>query len=75
MIESKVRTEIVKIIYRWRGRFAGTAADDVKELKNLPQKNARLKKPLAGRDIEIEIMEKALTKKLVRAPLHRVTDF
>ena len=44
-------------------RFAGMAADDVKELKNLTQENGRLKKLLAERDLEIEIMREITLKK------------
>jgi putative transposase len=39
------------------------AADDVKELKNLTQENARLKKLLAERDLEIEVMKEITAKK------------
>ena len=41
-------------IYAWRKRFTGMAVDEVKELKNLAQENARLKKLLAERDLEID---------------------
>ena len=50
-------------IYGWRKRFTGTAVDEVKELKNLTQENARLKKLLAERDLEIEIMKEITAKK------------
>ena len=50
-------------IYSWRKRFAGMATEDVKELKNLTQENARLKKLLAERDLEIEIMKEITAKK------------
>jgi len=50
-------------IYGWRKRFAGMAADDVKELKNLTQENGRLKKLLAERDLDIEIMKEITAKK------------
>ncbi len=50
-------------IYGWRKRFSGMAADDVKEMKSLAQENARLKKLLAERDLEIEIMKEIATKK------------
>jgi putative transposase len=39
------------------------AADDVRELKNLTQENARLKKLLAERDLEIEVMKEINAKK------------
>jgi len=50
-------------IYGWRQRFSGMAADDVRELKNLAQENARLKKLLAERDLEIEVMKEINAKK------------
>ena len=50
-------------IYGWRKRFAGMAADDVKELKNLTRENGRLKKLLAERDLDIEIMKEITAKK------------
>ncbi len=50
-------------IYAWRKRFTGMAVDGVKELKNLTQENARLKKLLAERDLEIEVMKEIAAKK------------
>lgn len=50
-------------IYSWRKRFSGMAVDDVRELKNLSQENARLKKLLAERDLEIEVMKEITAKK------------
>ena len=50
-------------IYAWRKRFTGMAVDEVKELKNLSQENARLKKLLAERDLEIEVMKEITAKK------------
>ena len=50
-------------IYGLRKWFARTATEDVKELNNLTQENARLKKLLADRDLEIEIMKEISAKK------------
>lgn len=50
-------------IYGWHERFAGMAAEDVKDRKNLTQENVRLKKLLADRDFEIEILREITTKK------------
>lgn len=50
-------------LYGWRKRFSGMAADDVKELKNLTQENARLKKLLAERNLETKIMKEITVKK------------
>jgi putative transposase len=50
-------------IYSWRKRFSGMAADDVKAFKAMAQENTRLKKLLAERDLEIEIMKEINAKK------------
>jgi putative transposase len=50
-------------IYTWRQRFAGMPADDVKRLRLLEQENTRLKKILAERDLEIEVMKEIAAKK------------
>lgn len=50
-------------IYGWRKRFGEMNADDVKNLKALEQENARLKKLLAERDLEIEVMKEITRKK------------
>lgn len=44
-------------IYLWRKRFGSLEAMDVKRLKATEQENARLKKLLAERDLEIEVMK------------------
>ena len=44
-------------IYVWRKRFGDMGTDDVKRLRNLEQENSRLKKILAERDLEIEVMK------------------
>lgn len=50
-------------IYSWRKRFGSMNSDDVKQFKNLEQENARLKKLLAERDLEIEVMKEINAKK------------
>jgi putative transposase len=50
-------------IYSWRKRFGEMNADDVKNLKTLEQENGRLKKLLAERDLEIEVMKEITRKK------------
>ena len=50
-------------IYTWRKRFGGLPADDVRRLKRIEQENARLKKLVAERDLEIEIMKEVAAKK------------
>jgi putative transposase len=50
-------------IYTWRKRFGTLQADDVRRLKALEQENARLKKIVAERDLEIEVMKEIAQKK------------
>lgn len=50
-------------IYTWRQRFRGMNADDVRRLRQLEQENTRLKKLLAERDLEIEVMKEIAAKK------------
>lgn len=50
-------------MYAWRKRLTGMASDEVKELKNLAQENAGLKKLLAERDLEVEVMKEITAKK------------
>lgn len=50
-------------IYAWRKKFRGMDVDDVKRLKNLEGENAKLKKMLAERMLEIEILKEVNAKK------------
>ena len=50
-------------MYRWRRRFAGMEVSDVRELKRLKDENARLKKLVAERDLEVEVMKEIQAKK------------
>jgi putative transposase len=50
-------------IYTWRKRFGTFQADDVRRLKALEGENARLKKLVAERDLEIEVMKEIAAKK------------
>jgi putative transposase len=50
-------------LYAWRKRFGGMATDEVKRLKALETENARLKKLLAERDLEVEVMKEIAAKK------------
>ncbi len=50
-------------IYAWRKRYGQLEAADVKELRSLQQENARLKKLLAERVLEIEVMKEITSKK------------
>jgi transposase-like protein len=50
-------------IYAWRKRFGALEPADVKRLRQLEQENARLKKLVAERDLEIEVMREVARKK------------
>ena len=50
-------------LYLWRKRYGQLEAADVKALRSLQQENARLKKLLAERDLEIEVMKEITAKK------------
>ena len=50
-------------IYAWRKRFGQLEAVDVKRLRQIETENARLKKLLAERDLEIEVMKEIAAKK------------
>ena len=49
-------------IYTWRKRFGGLGPNDVRRLKQLEAENARLKKLVAERDLEIEVMKEVAAK-------------
>ncbi|WP_418117919.1 IS3 family transposase [Variovorax sp. 350MFTsu5.1] len=57
-------------IYAWRKHFGQMEAADVKRLKALELENSRLKKLLAERDLDLEILKEINAKKLV-SPLAR----
>lgn len=50
-------------IHRWRKTYDGMEVSDVRELKRLRDENARLKKLLAERDLEVEVMKEIQAKK------------
>ena len=50
-------------IYAWRKRFGQLEAVDVKRLRALEAENARLKKVLAERVTDIEILKEVAAKK------------
>jgi putative transposase len=53
----------MQTLYIWRRRFGQLEASDVKRLKALEAENARLKKLIAERDLEIEVMKEINAKK------------
>jgi putative transposase len=50
-------------IYAWRKRFGTMQANDTRRLKSLEAENTRLKKLVAERDLEIEVMKEIAAKK------------
>ena len=50
-------------VYRWRRLYDGMEVNDVKELKTLREENLRLKKLLAERDLEVDVMKEINAKK------------
>jgi putative transposase len=49
-------------IYAWRKRFGELRTEDVRRLRQLETENARLKKLVAERDLEIEVMKEVAAK-------------
>jgi putative transposase len=45
--------------HRWRNQYGGMKAQEVKRLKGLEVENGRLKKMVAERDLDIEILKEA----------------
>ena len=43
--------------YRWRQEFGGLKSDQVKRLKDLEKENARLKRLVAGRPLDVQILK------------------
>ena len=50
-------------VYAWRKRFGQLEAVDVRRLRQLEAENARLKKMLAERVMDIEILKEVAAKK------------
>ena len=49
--------------YVWRRKYGSMGEPDVKRLRELEKENARLKRLLAERDVEIDVMKEFLEKK------------
>jgi putative transposase len=48
--------------YRWRNRFGRMQVKEAQRLKELERENARLKRLLAERDLELDVVKEALSK-------------
>jgi putative transposase len=52
------RLEISEATYhRWRAQYGGLKADDVKRLKELESENARLKRIVADKELQIQALK------------------
>jgi putative transposase len=49
--------------YRWRSRLGGMSVPDAARVRELEKENARLKRLLAERDLEVDIIKEFLQKK------------
>ena len=49
--------------YVWKRKFGAMAEPDVKRLRELEKENARLKRILAERDVELDVVKEFLQKK------------
>ena len=49
--------------YRWRKQYSGMQVAEIRRLKALEKENARLKRIVAERDLEIDIIKEVLEKK------------
>lgn len=53
----------ISSIHSWKKRFGEMDGTDIKRLKLLESENARLKKLVVERDLEIEVMKEIAAKK------------
>lgn len=49
--------------YTWKRKYGAMAEPDVKRLRELEKENGRLKRLLAERDVEIDVMKEFIEKK------------
>jgi putative transposase len=48
--------------FRWRRKFGGLEMPEMRRLRELEKENARLKRLLAERDLEIDVVRELLSK-------------
>ena len=51
-------------IYSWRSKYKGFSASEAKRLKVLEEENARLKRLLAEKELEIQVLTEIIKKNL-----------
>jgi putative transposase len=49
--------------HRWKKRYGGLSQTELTKIKGLESENARLKRLLAERDLEIDAIKEVLSKK------------
>ena len=49
--------------YKWKQKFSGMEVNDARRLRLLEDENRKLKKLVAERDLEIEVMKEVAAKK------------
>ncbi len=49
--------------YKWKSKYSGMEASDIKRIKELEAENAKLKRMYAERSMEIEALKDVLSKK------------
>jgi putative transposase len=47
--------------YRWRRKYGNLEVKDVRRLRELEKENSRLKRILAERDLEVDVMKEVLS--------------
>jgi putative transposase len=53
----------VPTFYAWRRRYGAMAESEVRRLRELEKENGRLKRLLAERDVELDVVRELLQKK------------
>ena len=63
-VKSVCRTHGVSgaTFYRWKRSYGGLTADQGKRLKQLEQENARMRKLIVDRDLELEVAREIIKK-------------
>jgi putative transposase len=49
--------------YRWRAKYSGASHNEITRLRELERENARLKKLVAERDLELDVLKEIAAKK------------
>jgi putative transposase len=50
--------------YTWKRKYGAMTEPDVKRMRELEKENSRLKRLLAERDVELDVMKEIIEKKL-----------